>query len=352
MYYSDPRLDTPPPTSQFRRPWSPDPYDPLPPTTASRGGPSNAYIPQSNDNGNPPYLPNGSQRQRREASDASVEALDLADYARKLRVHQAEDPYPTFNPYISYPPSSMRPLASRDSLQPPSLFSRGETVSSNTHSSTSRTRNSPRRPFSLPPPSSRSSAAHRANHSPYLAGPQIQSQEEMDLSHFPPWSRSWYRSNNPLPSSPPDIYTPLPVSHLDSAKRSPFDPGYIHTERFSASDPYSYAPTSSLGHDSTRDLLPWSNDPPDYGPSVDPTLKEERMRMLEREFGPKAKGKAREEGEFVDVNGKPLVGTVDEKGNLVTEGPKKRTTVRALQILMALAASIPAIYAALVSLAT
>lgn len=154
-----------------------------------------------------------------------------------------------------------------------------------------------------------------------------------------------------MPSSPPDIYTPLPTSHFDSMKQqSPFDPGYVHKERFSGSDPYSYAPTSSLGHDSTRDLLPWSNDVLDYGPPVDPSLKEERMRMLEREFGPKAKGKAREDDKFIDENGKPLVGTVDEKGNLVTQGPKKRIAIRAFQILMALAASIPAIYAALVSL--
>lgn len=139
-------------------------------------------------------------------------------------------------------------------------------------------------------------------------------------------------------------------------KPSPFDPGYIHKESdiFSA-DPYGYAPTSSLGHDSSRDLLPWSNDDPlDHDSPIDSTLKEERIRMLEREFGPKSKGKGRADphdtGDFFDESGKPMVGTVDPKGNLVTQGPKKRLATRVFQILLALTASIPAIYAALVSL--
>jgi hypothetical protein len=73
--------------------------------------------------------------------------------------------------------------------------------------------------------------------------------------------------------------------------------------------------------------------------------------MLEREFGPNAKGNGPStaaNGEFVDENGKPLVGTVDAKGNLVTKGPRKRLALRTIQILLSLAASIPAIYAALV----
>jgi hypothetical protein len=72
------------------------------------------------------------------------------------------------------------------------------------------------------------------------------------------------------------------------------------------------------------------------------------MRMLEREFGPNAKGKAPENGDFLDEDGKPLIGTVDSKGQLVTKGPKKRMALRAMQIILSLAASIPAIYAALV----
>ncbi|KAF5381108.1 hypothetical protein D9615_004130 [Tricholomella constricta] len=329
-----------PQTSQFRRPWSPEPFEPMASTSLTQ---ALEFDPYSEYPRAPP------QRQRREGSDVSVEALDLADYARTLRAYQHEDPYPPHPAYPAYPPSPLRPLSSYDSLQPPSLVSRGGTRSSTSHSSPSRSRH---RPFSLPPPSRHTSAAsNRASHSPFRAEPRIQSQgSEIDVAHFPAWSRNWYNSRNTgtAPASPPDIYTALPMSHFNSAtKRSPFDPGYIHRESDDFSDPYSYAPTSSLGHDSTRNLLPWSNDPLD-DPPIDSTLKEERMRMLEREFGPKGKGKDSEDGEFLDENGKPLVGTVDEKGNLVTQGPKKRMAVRVLQILLSLTAGIPSIYAALV----
>jgi len=107
-----------------------------------------------------------------------------------------------------------------------------------------------------------------------------------------------------------------------------------------------YAP--SYGHESTRDLLPWSSDPPEYGPSIDDNLKAERIRMLEREFGPNARSSKNpsKNDDFLDENGKPLVGTVDSKGNLVTGGPKKRTMTRVMQILCAMLAAIPSIYAA------
>jgi hypothetical protein len=74
--------------------------------------------------------------------------------------------------------------------------------------------------------------------------------------------------------------------------------------------------------------------------------------MLEREFGLNAKGKGNAggtEGAFVDEDGKPLIGTVDAKGQLITQGPKKRTATRFVQVLLALAAGVPSIYAALVS---
>lgn len=74
------------------------------------------------------------------------------------------------------------------------------------------------------------------------------------------------------------------------------------------------------------------------------------MRMLEKEFGRDAKPKSRDgKSDFVDEDGKPLVGTVDSKGSLVTQGPKMRITMRVLQIMLATAAAIPSIYAALVS---
>jgi len=89
-------------------------------------------------------------------------------------------------------------------------------------------------------------------------------------------------------------------------------------------------------------------DPPEYGPPLNPILKEERMRMLEREFGSNGKkGKNRDTG-FFDDDGMPKVGSVDEKGNIVTSGPKRRILFRVLQIILAAGACVPAIYASLV----
>ncbi len=97
-------------------------------------------------------------------------------------------------------------------------------------------------------------------------------------------------------------------------------------------------PFSSTGHDS---LLPWSLDHPDA--PLDQGTKEERIRMLEREFA----------GVHPAFEPEPkpetLVGTADANGNLITQGPRKRLASRITQILLALAAAIPAIYAAVVS---
>lgn len=305
------------------------------------------------------YQQRQQRQQRREPSDVSVEALDLADYAMTLKPHRNNQNYQRY-PEDLYPPSQppLRSL-SRDSSQPPSLTSRADTLSSNTHSS--------RRPFSLPPQPSRS---HRAtsplsgSRYPNLADPRFSSPQihqpsdhdpEIDISQFPPWSRNWY-NNQPenVLNSLPDIYTSLPKSHFDP-KRSPFDPGntlkhgsYPQLDSYS---PEPYVPTTSYGHESDRDMLPWSNDPPEYGPFIDETLKQERMRMLEREFGPHAKSKTRigKESDFLDEDGKPLIGTVNAQGQLVTQGPKKRIATRAMQIILAVAAAVPSIYAAVVS---
>lgn len=371
--FSDPNLDTPPPQSQFRRPWSLEPYDPYPSSSTFNKLQNVHYGEQDQPQERNSYGPSSHRQQRREASEVSVEALDLADYARTLRVRQAEDPYPPFPSQItqpnSHPPSSfpaLLPLVqSRNSLvQPPSLVSRGPTLSSDTtHHTSSSGRQPGRRPFSMPvtpvPSSHASPSRHRG---PYIveAESHTASSEEIDISRFPKWSRNWYNPNtvstyptNPIQDPADNIYSPLPVSQLNGArsnKKSPFDPGYVH-------DPYnpnnSYdrpPPLSSVDHDSTRDMVPWSNDPPEYGPPLDPMLKEERMRMLEREFGSKGKGKDKSDGlALVDEDGKPLVGTVDPKGNLVTTGPKRRVFFRMLQIILAAGASIPAIYAAVVS---
>jgi hypothetical protein len=319
-------------------------------------------------------------RQGQEASEASIEALDLADYARTLRSRQPEEirtelqqtqfsPQNTQDNFPSYPPASVIPelRASLDSLSPPSLVSRGATHSS---SGTHLTSRGGRRPFSLPTPNSSNYALNSSSRShhpqPRIADPQATypgiNPSEADISQFPAWSRSWYQSQN-RPNggtSPPPIdefYNAIPPSHFNSGagKKQPknvFDPDYVHydqdyypgTEPSGLSDPV-FVPQSSLGHESTRGLLPWGQE--DNSAVVNPSTKEERIRMLEREFGPKGRNRSR--GDLLDEEGKPLIGTVDEKGNLVTQGPKKRIALRVFQILFALGAGIPAIYAAVVS---
>ncbi|PPR01084.1 hypothetical protein CVT26_015990 [Gymnopilus dilepis] len=388
--YSDPNLDAPPPRSQFRRPWSPEPFDPYAIPSSELYGIPESRFDNRHQHQEQDYHSRGTsphRQQRREASDVSVEALDLADYARTLRARQAEDPYPAFFPpsqfrQESHPPSSFPALppahrnSSRTSFgsQPPSLVSRGGTLSSSaTHhtaaSVPSRGRHSSRRPFSMPttPHASAHGSSSRLQYPPSSVhrGPHIVEPEdyaspsdEIDVSHFPKWSRNWYNSNSSSPRYNPDgyngdadIYNSIPPSQLNTKHKSPFDPGYVHDpyNTFN-SDPYSPydlpPPLSSMSHGSSRDLLPWSSDPPEYGPPLDPMMKEERIRMLEREFGAKAKGKGKDDGRgLTDEEGKPLVGTVDEKGNLVTVGPKKRVFVRTLQVLLAAGACIPVIYA-------
>lgn len=65
------------------------------------------------------------------------------------------------------------------------------------------------------------------------------------------------------------------------------------------------------------------------------------MRMLEREFGRKGTESAVEDA-------KGVIGSVDTKGRLITDGPKKRLAARWLQVLLALLAGGSSIYAGVV----
>lgn len=159
---------------------------------------------------------------------------------------------------------------------------------------------------------------------------------EIDISHFPAWSRNWYetRKKNSLPEY--DLDAP-PLARI-----SIFDPSFKPNDN----DPFpSYDSDMFPSRSTTREYyLPWSSDPHENGRPIDTETKEERIRMLEREFGQKAKPPC---DAFTDESGRPHVGTVDANGNLITVGPKKRAAVRALQILLALVAAVPSIYAAL-----
>ncbi|KAG7092623.1 hypothetical protein E1B28_008966 [Marasmius oreades] len=318
------------------RPWSPNEHDPLP--TISRH-----HVPnETSYDLDFEYSRYPRNNQRREPSDASVEALDLADYAVRRQQGYASDNV------LNSPP-------------PPSL-----TMASSSGPSSSRTS---RRPFSLPPRS-----PPNRQHEPDFLTPENQ---DIDISRFPAWSRSWYNSQS-SPSSPPDIYSPLPLSHLNSVNyksrhkstvSKPFDQG-------NSWDPYSTTtgnpnsrygslgynnnywndppPLSTFSHESSRNLLPWQEqhrlNSDDLG--INPALKEERIRMLEREFGPDAASSSHSRNQdpnspfLFDDQGKPLIGTVSPSGYITTQGPKKRLSVRVLEIVFAAIAAVPAIYAA------
>ncbi|KAF7975823.1 hypothetical protein HWV62_8371 [Athelia sp. TMB] len=313
-------LDSAPPQSQFRRPWSPEPFNPNPPA--------------SNDHGD--YNP------YQQASDASVEALDLADYALSLHPQPTQSRYPQFRPDDPYPasPPPVRPLASRTSINTPSLLSAGSLA----HSASSRS--AIHRPFSLPPPvrshasfSNNASALGRARQLTYpyiVAPPAMQGQDpEIDIAQFPSWSRDWYGANgHPAPPSPYDDHMRLPGDLGE--KTFPFDPSYPHANTHQWQHP--------MSDESSRDILPWGGEAPSLGPPIDAGMKEERLRMLEAEFGAQGMGgKAMTEGADGEI---PVVGSVDEKGRLVTDGPRKRTAIRVFQGLLALGAGATSIYGA------
>jgi hypothetical protein len=139
-----------------------------------------------------------------------------------------------------------------------------------------------------------------------------------------------------------DVFDPSYPTHLhDENELSPYA---TYTPQ---DDPYAPNPYPSVKSYSARsdDVLPWGNSASRLQPPVDEAQKEERMRMLEAEFGGTHDAGARHGR---DDDAEPLIGGVDEKGRLVTHGPKKRWFTRFLQGALALAAAITSIYAALV----
>lgn len=318
-------LETPPPSSRFRRPWSPEPFDP---NLRDSVEPAQRAV-------------HGDALQRREASDYSVEALDLADYALTLARQGHAQTTPAFQPYDLYPPSPRpyRTISTRASTSTPPLLSPSASTSQAHTDVSSRSSVPPRpthRPFSFPAPTAhpsstysypthtnRYSAAH--DHDP-LRTPPSEPDTEIDIAQFPAFARGWY----PKPAAPsPELarYARFPGD--------PFDPSYQAQDYTGyATPPPLYAPHAarSVG------TLPWGTDALGDGP-VDAQVKEERIRMLEREF---ANAKPEDEDE------EHIVGSVDSKGRLITSGPKKRALVRWFQTLLALMAGGSGIYAAAV----
>jgi len=347
------RLDTPPPQSSFRRPWSPEPFDPY---TYSNSAPQE-HRNQSYGN---IYSALTSQS-RREPSDPSVEALDLADYARTLpsRPYNHDDNYNIDNPYpsvadyhssrfsLSTPPPASTPSNRADTLQSavPSLVSAGP--SSQSHASSSYPRTPSRRPFSLPAQASIHWNSHNLQNThlyspspvhtdsqrffPHSLPPPATLDEippEVDIASFPRWSRKWYEGEKTTASTSVLSYTSPPPQY-----------NYNTNSMFS---PQGH--TSSIAG-SYRPLLPWSAQDEFHGSEITAEMKEERLRMLESEFGPKAiAAYMKERDEDVPV------GSVDRKGNIVSAGPKKRALMRWVQGVLAIGATIASLYSALVRL--
>ena len=315
---------SPPPSLSRPRPWSPDPTDPLPPlrSFAVRTSPGRTSA-------TPPYPGH-------DASEPSIDALDLADYARTLNRY----PYPSdlvYDDYLLPPPPRSVSVASHASLHPPSLVSSRGTPTSQSHNTPS-LRHTTHGAFlpSVPVSSLTQPSVYippdNSLYSPNIWRPPFDTtssragvpNSDIDISQFPAWSRGWYAKDSRILKTGPQSE----VSHAPF-----FDPSYRPTGLAGNYDLY-----SATNSTSPRDYVPWSGtDTPNYDLPLDPELKEERIRMLEHEFRSGAVAPTME----------PL-GSVDEKGRLVTDGPKKRVAVRVVETALALGIAVSVVYAALV----
>lgn len=270
------------------------------------------------------------------------------------RAARRYDDQHNFTPNDPYPPSprGTRPFAqSGDSFHPPSLASPGGTVSTTTSASPS-----PRdRPWSLPPRSHDSPtppqrpAPRIANHDDHLLSDEPYGypdyESEIDIGRFPAFTRHWYPNLRPTARSPPSAYHSVP----NTEGFSPFDPAYP-THKHNLFDSLQKQPFSDFGYHSlpssresrSRNVLPWVNEARDpLTEQLDPEVKNERIRMLEREFA----------GQHVikGPDDENMIGSADRRGRLITQGPKKRLAARWFQALLTLGAAVSLIYMALVT---
>jgi hypothetical protein len=314
--YSPPEV-SPPPSLSRPRPWSPDLTDPLPPSRSFAVRTS-----QGRTSATPPYP-------RHDASEPSIDALDLADYARTLNLQ----PFPSDPTYDDYllPPQRSVSAVSHASLNPPSLVSSRGTPTSQSYS-TSSPRHTTHRAFFPVSSLSQPSVYIPPDDAPNIFHPSLDtassrggvSNSDIDVSQFPAWSRGWYAK---------DIRSAKADPQFEASHAPFFSPSYHATGLIGNHDLYAATNSSS-----SRDFVPWSSaDTPKYDMPLDPELKEERIRMLEHEFRSGAMAPVKE----------PL-GSVDGKGRLVTDGPKKRVAVRVIETVLALGIAVSVIYAALV----
>ena len=175
----------------------------------------------------------------------------------------------------------------------------------------------------------------------------------MDLAQYSVYGDHWCGN-----AKSPEMFPPCRSPHaLNHEGLSPFDPAFpTHAyESMSFQDhlvqspppAYPYSALGSSKNGSSRDnFFPWTADP-ENGDIIDPGTKEERMKMLEAEFG----GKQLTEKEEREAERRALIGTVNEQGELITAGPKKRLAMRWVEVLLALGVSALSIYLAVVSIA-
>jgi len=255
-------------------------------------------------------------------------------HALNLRTYPSDH---TYDGYSIPPPPRSISIASRPSLNLPSLVSSRGTLSSQSHPTSSLRHNHygafpPTIPESSIIQPSVYNATDNGKYSPHNWRLPLDAtssrggvtNSEIDVSHFPAWSRGWYAKEGKSLKTGPQSET----------SRAPFfDPSYQAPGLvWNQYDPYAATHSSS-----SREFVPWSSyDTPNYDVPLDPELKEERIRMLEHEFR-SGKEIAKEEP----------VGSVDQRGRLITDGPKKRVANRVIQAVLALGTACSIIYAAL-----
>jgi len=232
-----------------------------------------------------------------------------------------------FPEYPGTPPRSFS-LASRGTYASvPPLSSGPSSVAS--HSRTSAARTPSRRPFSLPPTPTQVPTDLSFGYSPRM--PRI-----FDPQHVPAYNNF----TSFAPDYPPD-WQDLEKQTAASHNLPPWDPTpHIYDAEYpnfrSPSRPY------SSSNDSHRVLLPWAGDE-EAKTHITSEMKEERMRMLEKEFNSQPAKAGAQYGE-----GRKLVGSIDAKGHIITAGPKKRAITRWAQFIFALGAMVASVYSALI----
>lgn len=312
MYYPPPQPDSGTalytiPHINIRRPWSPQELEP--------------YI---------------NHAQLLDQSEASYEEYDMMDYAATLHRPSTQEQFSNLQHprHVAYPVTPPRSL----SFAPRHSFSSPPSLCSTDISSAKSHPQSPYSPTFIPQPLSLSShgfpvtpAASKSDHSSnevHIYNNQSSTNgSKDDVSTFPEWSRLWFdtkkaRAYDPYGTSFPNGYDGQSQSH--TARSIP-------------------AHVFSVVNSSNRSILPWSENDGISEIPVSSEMKEERLRMLEKEFGSNGR-------QDIIGRGDSILGSVDAKGNLVTDGPKKRTATRWAQGTFLLGLAITCIYSILVSL--